>query len=634
MGGVSRHGLGSVFAAVALALAAACGGSDDSGGGAPVTGEVPAAEPTDAEAAGPAAEAGAGESGPAETEAPEPAATVTEPEPVPEEPEPAPDGEATAEKVLTLRYWQAPSVPSPFLSTAFKDEDAAAVALEPLAVYDPDGNLVPRLAAEIPTLANGGVAEDLTAITWRLKEGLKWSDGTDVTAADVAFTWRYCAAADQGCAAINIVSVEAVDNRTVTVAFDAPTPYPYAAFVGVSMPVISRAQFSGCVGAAARTEACEEQTNAPLGTGPYRIVDFEPDRRAVYERNPFYRGEAPHFDRVVLEGGGDAEGAARAVLETGEADYGWNLQVSPDLLRELAAAGEGRGRVATAFASLVERIFLNQTNPDPALGPDRSEYSGGANPHPFLTFEPVRRAMSMAIDRTALADLYGFAGQPACNLITAPANYASTANDDCLAQDIDGAVALLDSVGVVDSDGDGVREHGGVPLRVTFHTSTNSIRQDTQALIGGWWREIGIDTEAVHHDAGVFFGGDPAEGESYRRFFGDALMFTEEARVDPQQALSLGLCRSIPTRANGWSGENVARVCDPEYDELFARLTHTPIGPERDELVKRLNDIYVQNYYVIPLVNRGLVSAFASDLQGTRANAWDSPLWNIADWRR
>ncbi len=613
-----KLGLVSVAVAAALVLAA-CGGSGDSGGEAPAA----TAAPSDTAAAEPAAPTAVEQPAPATTEAPEPATTT--PEPAAE-----PDGEAAEEKVLTLRYWQAPSVPSPFLSTAFKDEDAAAVTLEPLAGYDPDGNLVPRLAAEIPTLGNGGVSEDLTSITWRLREGLQWSDGAAVTADDVAFTWSYCAAADQSCAAINIVSVEALDDRTVTVTFDAPTPYPYVAFVGASMPVISRAQFDGCVGAAAR--ACEDQTNAPLGTGPYRIVAFEPDRRAVYERNPFYRGEASYFDRVVLEGGGDAEGAARAVLETGEADYGWNLQVDPGLLREME--GAGRGRVANAFASLVERLFLNQTNPDPALGPDRSEYLDGANPHPFLTFEPVRRAMSMAIDRTALAELYGFAGEPACNLVVAPANYASTANDGCLAQDIDGARELLDSAGVVDSDGDGVREHGGTPLQVAYLTSTNSIRQATQALIRDWWQEIGIATEVVHHDAGVFFGGDPAEGESYRRFFGDILMFTEETRVDPQQALSLGLCRSIPTRSNGWSGENIARVCDPEYDELFAQLTHTPVGSERDELVRRLNDIYVQNHYVIPLVNRGLVSAFASDLQGARANAWDSALWNIADWRR
>ena len=86
------------------------------------------------------------------------------------------------------------------------------------------------------------------------------------------------------------------------------------------------------------------------------------------------------------------------------------------------------------------------------------------NPHPFLTFTPIPQAMSMAIDRARIAeDLYGFAAKPACNLITAPPRYASTANDGCLVQDIEGAKKLLDDSGVLDTDGDGVREYNGVP---------------------------------------------------------------------------------------------------------------------------------------------------------------------------
>ena len=108
----------------------------------------------------------------------------------------APVRTTEAMRVLRLLYWQAPSLPSPYLSSGNKDTDAAALTLEPLAKYDPDGNLVPALAAEIPTLENGGFSEDLTSITWTLKEGLKWSDGSDMTAEDVAFTWRYCA--DEG----------------------------------------------------------------------------------------------------------------------------------------------------------------------------------------------------------------------------------------------------------------------------------------------------------------------------------------------------------------------------------------------------------------------------------------------------
>ena len=547
------------------------------------------------------------------------------------------DQVAGEEKVLTILYWQAPTVPNPYLSGGHKDRDAGAVTLEPLAKYDPDGKLLPALAAEIPTLENGGFSEDLTSITWRLKDGLKWSDGSDVTADDVVFTWRYCTDEDTGCTAHSafddVTSVEAVDALTVRITFNAPTPYPYNAFVGTWAPIISKAQFGDCVGAAAA--GCETENTGPLGTGPYRISGFKPNEEAVYEPNPFYRGNAPYFDRVIIKGGGNAMSAARAVLETGEADYAWNLQIDPETLAQLEA--NGKGAVVSAFSSLVERIVVNQSNPDPALGENRSEYLDGENPHPFLTFTPVPQAMSMAIDRTLLAErLYGFAGGPVCNLVAGPLDYASTANDGCLYQDIEEANRLLDENGVLDSDGDGIREYNGVPLRITYQTSTNSVRQDTQTLIRDWWREIGIETELLHHDASLFFGGDPVVNaqESYRRFFADVQMYADSPEIDPQQHLSDRICKHIETRDNTWSAGNNARSCNPEYDELFAQLTQTRAGPERAALIKRLNDIHVQNYYEIPLVNRGAVSAHLYTLQGVRINGWDSEMWNIGDWRR
>ena len=551
-------------------------------------------------------------------------------------PTPAP-GPAGGDEVLTLLYWQAPSIPNPYLSSGYKDRDAGAVTLEPLAVYDPDGNLIPALATEIPTLENGGVSDDLMSITWMLKEDLLWSDGSVVTAADVVFTWSYCSDHETGCTAADafegIASVEAIDARTVVITFDAPSPYPYNAFVGTGVPIISEAQFADCVGAAATT--CDVQNFAPRGTGPYRMTAFDPNEQAEYERNPFYRGPAPYFDRVLLEGSGDALSAARAVLERGEADYGWNLQIEPEVLAIMEASGQGR--VISAFASLVERIVINQTNPDPALGEDRSEYLGGENPHPFLTVTPVLQAMSMAIDRTLIAEqLYGFAGQPACNIITGPAPYASTTNDGCVVQDIDGANRLLDENGVLDTDGDGIREYNGTPMHIVYQTSTNAIRQDTQNLIRDWWREIGIETELVHHDASLFFGGDPAEdaAESYRRFFADVQMYAGDSGIDPQQYLFSQLCDQIQTRENNWADGNNARSCSPEYDAVYARLAGAQVGPERAALIKRLNDLHVQSYFEIPLVNRGLVSAHVNTLQGVRINGWDSELWNIAEWRR
>ena len=576
---------------------------------------------------------------PAPTEAPTAVPTST---PVPTATTPPDTPEAVTpddEKVLTILYWQAPTLPGPYLSPGNKDEDAGAITLEPLAKYDPDGNLVPALAAEIPTVENGSVNKDLTSITWRLKEGLKWSDGTDMTAHDVVFTWRYCTEEGTGCTAsaafTGISTVRAFSDTTVWIGFDAPTPYPYTAFVGYGTPIISQAQFADCVGEVSESESCHEQNIAPLGTGPYRITSFTTNEEAVFERNPFYRGPEPYFDRVVMKGGGDAISAARAVLQDGTADYAWNLQVDPEVLARMEA--EGEGKVVSGFAGLVEQIIVNQTNPDPALGEDRSEFLDGQNPHPFLRFTAIPQAMSMAIDRAHIAgELYGFAGKPTCNLIAGPAHYTSTANDGCLEQDIRRANILLDEHFVIDSDGDGIREHNGIPLRITYQTSTNSIRQQTQELIRDWWRQIGIETELIHHDASLFFGSEHevnAEA-SLRRFFTDLQMYTDLTSIDPQEYLSGQLCDQVPTRDNHWAGRNVARACNPEYDALYAELSQTETGPERERLVKELNDILVQNYYQIPLVNRGLVSAHLNTLKGVEINGWDSELWNIEEWRR
>lgn len=539
-------------------------------------------------------------------------------------------------KTLVILYWQAASLPGPYLSGGTKDQDAGAITLEPLANVAPDGSFVPKLATEIPTVENGGISEDLTTITWTLKEGIKWSDGSDFTADDVVFTWEYCTDPDTGCVQLSmfegVTNVEAIDDLTVKVTFDKPTPFLYTAFVSRNAPIISRAQFGECVGAAAQT--CNEQNTMPLGTGPYKIVDFKVNDVATYERNEFYHGEPAYFDKVIFKGGGDAIGAARAVLETGEADYAWNLQVEPEVLAEMETSGNGQ--IITHFGGNVERILVNQTNPDPDLGDMRAEYDDGNNPHPFLVDTVIPQAMSMAIDRNLIAEqLYGFAGQATCNVIPAPEYYASTANDDCLVQDIEGANALLDEAGIVDTDDDGIREYEGIPLMVRYQTSTNSVRQKTQALIKQWWAEIGIDTELLNHDAGVYFGGDPNSDDTYQKFFTDVEMYTTGPSIDPQQHLSEWICEQIPGKDNTWGGNNIFRGCNEEYDAIYQELTSTPLGPEREELVKALNDISIQNYYQIALVHRGSVSAMVNGLEGVQMNGgWDTEMWNIAEWSR
>ena len=287
---------------------------------------------------------------------------------------------------ITLLYWQAASILNPYLSGGTKDLHAASVVLEPLARYDESGALVPWLVDEIPTLANGGIAEDLTSITWTLSEGITWSDGSPLTSADVVFTWEYCVDPDAGCNALSnfadVESVEAMDDLTVTVSFGVSKPFPYGPFVSQVSPIIQAAQFADCVGINAPN--CTDQNFGPIGTGPYVVDDFRANDVIVYTANPNYREAGkPYFQRVVFKGGGDAESAARAVLETGEADYAWNLQISPAVLGAMEAAGQGT--VVVAFGTGVERLMINQTNPNADLGDERSLYMDGANAHPFLT---------------------------------------------------------------------------------------------------------------------------------------------------------------------------------------------------------------------------------------------------------
>lgn len=538
--------------------------------------------------------------------------------------------------ILTLRYWQAPSVLVPYLSAGTKDWEASSPSLEPLAIHGPDGDLIPRLATTIPTLANGGISPDGHTITWTIKDGVRWSDGSPMTAEDVVFTWKYCLASGSGCQARSVfddvVTVEALDSHTVKIKFVQPKPYPYGVFVGATMPIISQDQFADCLGVVARS--CAEE-RLPLGTGPYRITDFTVGEDVEYVKNPFFRGAEPYFDQVLLKGGGTSLEAAQAVLADGTADYSWNVQEDPQVLKELEDLN--MGQLVVAFGSTVERIFMNQTNPSPTLEQQRSEYNDGENPHPFLTFAPITQALSMAVDRQILAEqLYGFAGKPACNIITGPSDYVSTANDACLVQNIAGANALLDANGVVDNDGDGIREYGEVPLHITFQTSDNPVRKATHDLLQEWWGKIGISTDLILHRPEVFFGGDPAlqKGQTYSRFFADAQMFSNSTRIDPEQFLSRHICSSIPTPENRWSGNNVSRMCNENYDRLFLQLRQAPLGPERQQLIKRLNDIIVQNGYVIPLVSRSLPSVVAKTLQGFVANPWDSQLWNIGQWSR
>jgi peptide/nickel transport system substrate-binding protein len=548
---------------------------------------------------------------------------------------PAAFAERGADGQLNIIYYQAVSVLTPYVSGGTKDIDAASLVIEPLAGYDENGVLFPRLVTEIPTVENGGVSADLTTITWKLTPGIVWSDGTALTAADVIFTYEYCTHPEGGCSQASkfdgISKIEAVDDQTVKITFDGPKANPYTAFTGSTAPVLQKAQFQNCVGAAAAT--CSEQNFKPIGTGPFVVTDFKVNDVVTFAANEKYRDPAkPAFATVTLKGGGDAQSAARSVMETGEFDYAWNTQIAPDLQETMAAGG--KGTFASAFGGLVERIEINLTDPSAAL--PEGERSTVKHPHPFLSDAKVRQALSIAIDRQSLVDVgYGQAGKPTCNLVPAPADYASD-NTGCLTQDLEGAKKLLEEAGWTDSDGDGIRDKDGKKLAILYQTTVNPIRQDFQALVKGWWTEIGVEVELKQVDPGVFFGGDAASPDTYQKFYADVEMFANEwDGTDPEAYLSQQTCDKIPSPETQWQGEGINRHCDPAYDALVKELSSTSDRAKRGEVIKKLNDMLTKEGNVLlPLVHRGRFSAVSNTLGGVVMGAWDGEISRASDWFR
>jgi peptide/nickel transport system substrate-binding protein len=437
-----------------------------------------------------------------------------------------------------------------------------------------------------------------------------------------------------GCAQLakfeGVESVEAVDDLTVKVNFTTPRPDPFSAFVGGQSPIIQKAQFEKCIGEAAPT--CTEQNFNPIGTGPFRVVEFRTNDVIRFEANPEYRDPAkPAFATLVMKGGGDPAAAARSVLETGEYDYAWNTQLAPDVLAGMEAAG--KGKVSAAFGSLVERLHVNMTDPSSSL--PEGERSTLKHPHPILSDVNVRKALSMAIDRQLLTEVgYGIAGKPTCNIVPAPEAWASD-NTECLAQDIEGAKKLLDEAGWVPG-GDGIREKDGKRLKLVFQTSVNAVRQDFQALIKQWWQEIGVETELKVIDASVYFGGDAGSPDTFQKFYADIEMYANFFEgANPEPSLAKNICSQSPGPDNQWQGENTSRYCDPAFDAHVKELSGIIDPAKRAELGRTMNDMLTKDSNaIIPLVYRGTASAHANTLGGVALNAWDTEIWNVADWFR
>ncbi|MEH2090327.1 peptide ABC transporter substrate-binding protein [Nostoc sp.] len=544
---------------------------------------------------------------------------------------PSASNPTAASDTLKLLYWQAPTILNPHLAQGNKDFEASRITYEPLASFDKDGKLVPFLAAEIPSLENGGVAKDGKSVTWKLKQGVKWSDGKPFTAADVVFTYQFVSNPAVGATtAANyqaVKSVEALNDYTVKINFQEPNPAWSLPFTSSNGSIIPRHIFEKYNGSNAR----EAPANLlPVATGPYKVVEFKPGDIVIYEANSFFReANKPYFKRVELKGGGDATSAARAVLQTGDVDFAWNLQVEAPILKQLEAAG--KGRLDIVFGSYLERITINQTDPNKQT--KDGERSSIEFPHPFFKDVKVRQAFNYAIDRDTInQQLYGQTGRAVTNILVAPDIYNST--NTKYEFDLKKANALLDEAGWKDTNGNGIRDKNGVELKVLFQTSVNPVRQKTQEIVKQSLTSIGVGVELKSIDSSIFFSSDPANPDTLARFQADLQMFSGgNSNPDPGTYLKNWTCNEIPQKKNNWSKPNSSRYCNPEYDKLWQQ-SNTELDPQkRRQLIIQMNDLLIKEQAVIPLISRANVNGVSNRLTGIDVTPWDDRTWNIKDWR-
>jgi len=308
----------------------------------------------------------------------------------------------------------------------------------------------------------------------------------------------------------------------------------------------------------------------------------------------------------------------------------------------MSSAADSKGTLINYGGANLERLLLNRTNPDPALGDKRSEpVEKGGQAHPFLSDLNVRKALAMVINTNLMAQqLYGPAGDGTCLVLNKPPAVVSK-NIVCPKGD-DAAVAaankLLDDAGWA-KGGDSIRHKTvngkDVKMHIVYQTTVNSLRQKEQAFVKDSWSKIGVETELKSVDAGVFFSTDVANPDTAGKLFADVEMFTNGSTLpDSATYLEGWTCSQIKTKDDKWSGANYERACNPAYDTLYAQLAKETDPAKRSALSIQLQDIMVNDVVVIPLVARKNVSGIVKGLKGVSPSTWDSEMWNIADWSK
>jgi len=513
------------------------------------------------------------------------------------------------------------STMNPYVTTALITNQVVPAIIEPLLGVDQDGQYYPILAAEVPTVANGGVSDGGRTITWRLKPGVTWSDGEAFTADDVVFTSEAAASEVGGSvragAFASIDSITAIDDLTVEVTYG---EYNSSYLDQFQWGVLPR-HAAGDIDAMSSWDF----NRAPIGTGPFVLSEWRTGDRIILQRNDAYREEGKPFldgaEFLVVP----SEETRAAMMERGDADV---MLWPGSTLREVwAAAPNVEQDLAPEIWIL--RMFLN-------LG-ERGNPVAGQAPHPILGDVNVRRALAYGIDYDLLIDDLAEGRVVRANSPFQLGWYQCTV--DGYSYQPERAAELLDDAGWVMGD-DGIRVAQGAPyaedgtrlsLDMVGYTDFRLLEQ-TELVIQDLYRDLGIELNIRNVEQSVLFGGwadaAPRKTGDY-----DILIYDTGAGINPQQHVyDLLHSARIPREANGGAGGNYSRWSNERADELLDAAGRNPDLDERHAAYCEVADLLTEDLPQIYLYQFAGGHAYATRLQNFEMSTWAGLVWNIADW--
>ncbi len=525
---------------------------------------------------------------------------------------------------VAVAMWQSPTTLNYMLNTQTVMSESRAFFAEGLTYVLPDGTRVPQLAKEVPSLQNGGVSADGKTITFKLKDGIVWSDGTAFNCEDVKFSWQ--ARMTPGVGVVSTVGY--TDINTV----DCPDPLTAVVkFKNFYAPYLTL--FDGPNDLYPRSAGDPKNmanwayNRKPISTGPFKVDEWVADDHITLSRYDKYREkDKPYLDQVIIRIVPSSE-VAMQLLNSGEIDVMWN-NTEADIPQLEKMTGV---KIASPLQPGGERLYLNLA--------ENKDGSDQNKPHPILGDVRVRQALAYGVNKQRIIDKLTFgkskpgsgeanAGYFDCSKTVGPYPY-----------DPDKAKKLLDDAGwALGADGIRVAKGAkyaadGTRLRLKYSTTSgNKLREDTQVLVVEDMKAIGVDFFIENAPSSLVIGTWDGASPRKRGNF-DIIMYTSNGGVDIHSQMDFIYASwNIPSEKNK-GGTNYPRYSSPQVDDLLKKAAGEPDSAKRRDMYCQISKIAYDDAPLIYLYQRAQLNSYRTRVLGNVAgNAWEQVGWDAANW--